>query len=648
MHLPVNTLLQGGKYRIVRFISSGGFGCTYEAVHVMLEERVAIKEFFVKDFCNRDEATAHVTVGTVSKKGLVEKLQRKFIDEAKALRKLHHPGIVSVSDVFEENGTAYYVMDFVEGRSLSDRVNTEGPLPEARALGYIRQAADALAYVHSQNRLHLDLKPGNIMIDGSDRAVLIDFGASKQYDEVEGENTSTLLGKTPGYAPPEQMSNSVVKFLPATDIYALGATLYKLLTGITPPDALLRISGEKVEPIPTTISASTRAAIEKALILDKTNRPQTVAAFVALLDGKSDAAAGASVSEETVLEPEAAMPDVPKVTPARPTEPPQPAPQQTPRPTSRNKYIVAVGAVVVIALLAGFFGFRHRATEPAEPLLAADSLQQDSVELLAESVTAPEKPAADAHALQAQRQQEEQARLATEQRQREEAERQRLAEEARVAEERRQEESVKKYDQQRPYKEGLAAVNLDGKWGFIDASKNEVIPLIYEELLEFTEGLAAAKLNNKWGYIDKKGKEIIPFSYDNAWSFTQEGLADVFLNGKFGFIDKRGSFAIPLKYEVAYPFSEGLAAVQLNGKVGFINTSDNLILPYRYEAAHFFSGGIANVKINGKWGYIDKKGSIVIPPIYDYAETFIKTTGQAKVKLNGEEFHIDKNGNRVD
>ena len=203
MNLPVDRLLQGGKYRIVRFISSGGFGCTYEAEHVMLERRVAIKEFFVKDFCNRDEATAQVTVGTLSKKGLVEKLRRKFVDEAKGLCKLHHPGIVRVSDVFEENGTAYFVMDYVEGRSLNDVVKQEGPLPEARALNYIRQAAEALQYVHEQNRLHLDVKPGNIMLDSEDRVVLIDFGASKQYDEQDGENTSTLLGKTPGYAPLE-------------------------------------------------------------------------------------------------------------------------------------------------------------------------------------------------------------------------------------------------------------------------------------------------------------------------------------------------------------------------------------------------------------------------------------------------------------
>ena len=265
MHLPDNTLLHGGMYRIIRFISSGGFGCTYEAEHIKLKKCVAVKEFFVKDFCNRDERTAHVTVGTTGKKALVEKLRRKFIDEAIALSKLHHPGIVSVSDVFEENGTAYYVMDYIEGRSLSEIVKTAGPLSEKRAVRYISRVGEALKYVHDNNRLHLDIKPGNIMIDGNDNPILIDFGTSKQYDEENGENTSTLIGMTPGYAPPEQMSKDVTTFLPSTDIYALGATLYKLLTGDTPPDSMKRAGGEDVIPLPPTVSRSVRTAVDAAM-----------------------------------------------------------------------------------------------------------------------------------------------------------------------------------------------------------------------------------------------------------------------------------------------------------------------------------------------------------------------------------------------
>jgi serine/threonine protein kinase len=113
-HLQSNTLLNG-KYRIVRFIKSGGFGCTYEAENTYLKERVAIKEFFVKDFCNREESGMTVSVGTKSKAELVARLRGKFLEEAVALHKLKHPGIVHVSDIFEENGTAYYVMDYIDG-----------------------------------------------------------------------------------------------------------------------------------------------------------------------------------------------------------------------------------------------------------------------------------------------------------------------------------------------------------------------------------------------------------------------------------------------------------------------------------------------------------------------------------------------------
>ena len=284
-HLPEGTLLQGGKYRIVRFIGSGGFGCTYEAEHTELKEKVAIKEFFVKDFCNRDGETSRITVGTESKRPLVTKLLMKFKDEARSLYRLRHPGIVRVSDVFEENGTAYYVMDYIEGHSLQDVVKAEGRLTEDRSLKYIREVSEALSYVHSHNRLHLDIKPGNIMIDGNDHAILIDFGASKQYDEASGENTSTLMGRTPGYAPPEQMSNKVGKFLPATDIYALGATLYKCLSGETPPDSTDLISGEELVPLPSTVHDSTRRAVSAAMELNKGRRPQSVKEFLAILDG---------------------------------------------------------------------------------------------------------------------------------------------------------------------------------------------------------------------------------------------------------------------------------------------------------------------------------------------------------------------------
>ena len=286
MNLQQGTKLQGGKYCIERFISSGGFGCTYEAEHVMLRKRLAIKEFFVKDFCNRDEETGNISVGTQSKAPLVERLMRKFIDEAVALSQMHHPHIVQVSDVFMENGSAYYVMDYIDGCSLDEMVKQCDRLPEHDALTYIRQVAEALDYVHSQNRLHLDIKPGNIMVDASGQAILIDFGVSKQYDSVEGENTSTLLGKTPGYAPIEQMGNSVQQFTPATDIYALGATLYKLLSGNTPPESTVIIN-DGIPELDDTISRQTRDAVYKSMEFRRSDRPQTIKEFLALLSNEA-------------------------------------------------------------------------------------------------------------------------------------------------------------------------------------------------------------------------------------------------------------------------------------------------------------------------------------------------------------------------
>lgn len=284
-HLQPGTLLQNGKYRIVRFIKSGGFGCTYEAENTYFKERVALKEFFVRDFCNRDEDNLSVSIGTKSKIELVGKLKAKFMEEAVALYKLRHPGIVHVSDIFEENNTAYYVMDYIDGCSLDVYIKERGALSEAVTLNYTHQVCDALKYVHSQNRLHLDLKPGNIMLTKSyDRVILIDFGTAKQYDECSGENTSTLLGCTPGYSPLEQAYSKITQFYPATDIYALGATMYKLLTGVTPLPATGRGSGEELDPLPLTVSQSTRNAIEHAMELSKLKRPQSVDEFILLLD----------------------------------------------------------------------------------------------------------------------------------------------------------------------------------------------------------------------------------------------------------------------------------------------------------------------------------------------------------------------------
>lgn len=282
--LPCGTMLQGGKYVITEKLGQGGFGITYLGKHVELESKVAIKEFFFKQFCERDIITSSVTVPTEGNRGLVEAFRRKFVKEARTINKLSHRSIVHVSDVFSENGTSYYVMDYINGNSLSSVLAERGAMSEADAIKVIDQVADALSYVHSRRINHLDIKPANIMIENvTGRIVLIDFGVSKLYDSETGEaTTSTPVGRTDGYSPLEQYEDGGVNsFSPQSDIYALGATLYKMITGITPPSALRLSGGGKMDW--SGVSSSMVRVIQASMQQEKNKRPATVAEFQKLL-----------------------------------------------------------------------------------------------------------------------------------------------------------------------------------------------------------------------------------------------------------------------------------------------------------------------------------------------------------------------------
>ena len=289
--LPEGAMLMDGKYRIVKKLGQGGFGITYLAEHVELEKRVAIKEFFFGQYCERDADTSHVTVPTAGNRELVEKFRRKFVKEAKLIAsKLSHQSIVRVSDVFSENGTSYYVMDYIDGRSLSEIVAERGRMGETEAIGIIDSVGKALEFIHSQKINHLDIKPGNIMVErNSGNVVLIDFGVAKQYDAETGEATTTTpVAHSRGYAPPEQYKpGGVGSFTPESDIYALGATLYKMVTGTTPPDAMDVVTQGGIPPLPSNISAPVRRAITAAMQTAKSARPHTVAEFLGILHGKT-------------------------------------------------------------------------------------------------------------------------------------------------------------------------------------------------------------------------------------------------------------------------------------------------------------------------------------------------------------------------
>ena len=278
--LKVGTLLNHAKYRIERYLASGGFGNTYEGVNVSLDKKCAIKEFFLKGVVLRDEHTSEVFITHPDNKKAFNSQKEKFTKEARRLSRLDNSHIVRVFDFFEENGTAYYVMDYIEGESLRELQKRTGKaLTEQETLSVLTQMLDALKSIHEAGLLHMDIKPANIMIDNKGKCTLIDFGASKQPSVSDGATTSSAMAYTPGFAPTEQIGGSSDRWGPWTDFYALGATLYNLLTNKNPANLDIEVDGADAFKFPPNVSDSMRSLIQWLMTPKRTERPQNVDAI---------------------------------------------------------------------------------------------------------------------------------------------------------------------------------------------------------------------------------------------------------------------------------------------------------------------------------------------------------------------------------
>lgn len=302
--LTQGTLLHGGTYKIEKVIGQGSFGITYLAEHTKLAKKVAIKEFFMKELNSRSEDGS---ITGMSDGSLSQSYCQKFQKEADNLSRLDHPNIVRVTDSLSENGTFYYVMDYIDGQNLNDYVKTHYVDAE-EAVSIIKSVADALIYMHEEKHmLHLDLKPSNVMRRSDGHVFLIDFGLSKHYGDDGQPETSTTIGLgTVGYAPIEQANRARNgEFRPTIDVYALGATLYKLLTRETPPPASDLVSDDgllenklREKKVPDNLIK----VVIGAMCPNVKKRIQSVREFRDALTGsRTLESASAKPSEETVV-----------------------------------------------------------------------------------------------------------------------------------------------------------------------------------------------------------------------------------------------------------------------------------------------------------------------------------------------------------
>ncbi len=287
LYLPPRTILES-KYLVGRVLGQGGFGITYLAWDVNLSIKLAIKEYFPQDLASRAAGHSQVSAYSGSQGSQYEYGLDKFLQEARTLAQFEgHPNIVSVRDFFKANGTAYFVMSYVEGITVKDHLaNSGGVLPVDQARGIIMPVLDALKEVHSVKILHRDISPDNIYINNKGQVILIDFGAARQAIGEKGRSLSIIL--KPGYAPEEQYRSKGVQG-PWTDIYAVGATLYHLITGQQPPEALERLVEDGIVPpvqLGAALSDAEENAILKALSVKAADRYQNVSEFQAGLLGE--------------------------------------------------------------------------------------------------------------------------------------------------------------------------------------------------------------------------------------------------------------------------------------------------------------------------------------------------------------------------
>ena len=367
-HLKPRTVLNN-NYIIGKVLGEGGFGITYMGWDSRLSVKVAIKEYYPNGFVMRDashDSTVH-SYSSGERHDFYEQGRKRFVDEARRLAKFFGlPGVVSVKDFFDENGTAYIVMEFIEGASMKVVLEQMGGnMPEAAALEMMKPLIKSLGTMHNSGVIHRDIAPDNIMIQHDGSVKLIDFGAAR---EVETDAKSSVAIMKQGYAPEEQYDSKRLRQGPWTDVYALCATIYRAIEGEAPPDSIDRLRGEQLKDFTVPVSDNTREAVMKGLEMKAEDRWQNVDELAYKLYGETDSS-GTSAPKLVKYKPQ----------------------KQKSRNQLRNAIIAVSSFVGVLALAVVFVIIFNMPAVPVGPS-GVNSNGEDNIETTTKTAETEENP----------------------------------------------------------------------------------------------------------------------------------------------------------------------------------------------------------------------------------------------------------------
>ncbi len=598
------------RYEVICRIGEGGMGEVYEARHVEIGKRVAIK-FLSRDFAGDEQTT------------------KRFHQEARIAGNLGQENICEVTDYGRtDDGLPFIVMELLEGETLAEVIRRDGALPTQRALAILHQVLAAIEEAHAHGILHRDLKPENVFLarrKQGEVVKLLDFGISKIV-EPGGERmsltkTGAMVG-TPFYMSPEHV-RGLKDVDHRTDIYSCGVMLYEMVTGRRPFDGtsfnevMFKIVEEPF-PVPEVdLPESVLEAIRTAMERDPEDRFQDAAEFRERVADILGTALGDLIPPGTatlekrrsdlekgkwkrisvfVLAPIIALLLIATVAlvvlRSRSTETPVGSTGLYPIPDGDKwGFVDEKGTLAIPAIFDNVGDF----SEGYVKALAGEKWGYVSAGGMMLIQPAYEK-AGDFH-------------------------------------------------------EGLAAVLLDGKWGFVDRRGTVAIAAIFDEAGDFSEGLAAIRSGEKWGYVDAGGKVVVSPQFLAAGRFNEERAA-VATAGGWGFVDPSGELVVADTYDFTGPFSEGLARMKVCSpdstefcKWGFVDVAGKEAIGPGFDWAYDFSEGLALVMADGRWGYVGKKGHFEIQPSFANAAPF--SSGLARVKTGGRWGFIDRSGSWV-